>query len=327
LSLTKVSLTSSRAPWMYPDRQSSTLAHHIRNRSSKTFDAACAIRARYRWCLTGTPIHNRLDDYGALLSFIGVPPFTSKALFDYWLANPMSNNNPEGLRRLKELVAATCLRRTKDAVKDQLKLPQRINRVETIELDSTERELYDFFKVRTSSLVAGMFSEESWASQQHQGNILPLINFLRLICDHGERLLPTPALKAWLSRDASAFDWNILRSSGRNCALCKVDISKLQCQNALRYEFCLHVICSKCAITDDEENSMDDDWCPICNRESATPSQQLASSLSKNTGLIAMDYWPSTKVKALLKNLRQEQRLNDTDLKEAPTKRHATIRT
>ena len=240
----------------------------------------------------------------------------------------MSNNNSEGLRRLKELVAATCLRRTKDAVKDQLKLPQRINRVETIELDSTERELYDFFKVRTSSLVAGMFSEESWASQQHQGNILPLINFLRLICDHGERLLPAPALKAWLSRDASAFDWNILRSSGRNCALCKVDISKLQCSNALRYEFCLHVICSKCAITDDEENSMDDDWCPICNRESATPkSQQFANSLSKSTDLMAVDYWPSTKVKALLKNLRREQRLNDTDLKEAPTKRHATIRT
>ena len=240
----------------------------------------------------------------------------------------MSNNNSEGLRRLKELVAATCLRRTKDAVKDQLKLPRRIDREETIELDRTERELYDFFKARTSSLVAGMFSEESRASQQHQGNILPLINFLRLICDHGERLLPAPALKAWLSRDASAVDWNILRSGGRNCALCKVDISELQCPNALRYEFCLHVICSKCAITDYEEDPMGDDWCPICNRESATPSSQgLESSLSKNVDLIAVDYWPSTKVKALLKNLRQEQRLNHTDLREAPTKRHATIHT
>ena len=322
----KVSFTSQRASYTDPNRQSSTLAHHIRNRSSKTFDAVCAIRARSRWCLTGTPIHNRLDDYGALLSFIRVPPFTSKALFDYWVANPMSNNNSEGLRRLKELVAATCLRRTKDAIKDQLKLPRRINREERVELDRTERELHDFFKVRTSSLVAGMFSEESWASQQHQGNILPLINFLRRICDHGERLLPAPALKAWLSRDASAFDWNILGSSGRNCALCRVGISKLQGPDAFRYECGLHVVCSKCAITDDEENSMDNDWCPICNRESATPrSQQFASSLSQNADLRAVEYSPSTKVKAMLKNLRQEQRLNDTDLKEAPTKRHATI--
>jgi hypothetical protein len=250
----------------------------------------------------------------------------SKASFDYWLVNPMSNNNSEGLRRLKELVTATCLRRTKDAVKDQLKLPRRIDREETIELDRTERELYDFFKVRTSSLVAGMFSEESRANQPHQGNILPLINFLRLICDHGERLLPAPALKAWLSRDTSAFDWNILRSSGRNCSLCKVDISELQCPNALRYEFCLHVICSKCAIMDDEEDSMDGDWCPICNRDPAMPrNQQFASSLSENTDLTAVDYSPSTKVKTLLKNLRREQRLNDTDLKEAPTKRYATI--
>ncbi|KAH0541601.1 hypothetical protein FGG08_003949 [Glutinoglossum americanum] len=300
-------------------------AHHIRNRSSKTFEAASAVRARRRWCLTGTPIHNRLDDYGALLSFIKVPPFTSKALFDHWLASPISNNKPEGLRRLKELVAATCLRRTKDTVKDQLKLPQRIDREETIELDRSEQELYDFFKVRTSGLVAGMFSKEKWAGQQHQGNILPLINFLRLICNHGEQLLPLPALEVWLSRDASPLDWNIMCSNDRRCALCKVDISRAQCTDTLRCEFCLHVVCSKCAATDDEENSMDEDWCPLCSRESANSrSQQFASSFSRDSDLIAVDYRPSTKVKALINNLQQEQRLNNADLEEAPTKRHAS---
>ncbi|KAI5923344.1 P-loop containing nucleoside triphosphate hydrolase protein [Camillea tinctor] len=44
--------------------------HHIRNRESQVFMACCQVRAQYRWCLTGTPIQNSLDDYGALLSFL-----------------------------------------------------------------------------------------------------------------------------------------------------------------------------------------------------------------------------------------------------------------
>ena len=266
-----------------------------------------------------------MDDYGALLSFIGVPPFTSKALFDYWLASPIGNNKPEGLRRLRDLVAATCLRRTKDTVKDKLKLPGRIDRVETIELDMSERELYNFFKVQTSGLVAGMFSEDKWPGQhQQQGNILPLINFLRLICNHGEQLLPTPALNAWLRSDASVLDWNILRSGDRQCALCKVDISRPDCLGALWYESCLHAICSKCITTDDEGNSMDEDWCPICNGKSANPrNQQCARPLSDDSDTVMVDYRPSTKVKALLKNLQQEQHPNSAGSKEPPIKRHA----
>ncbi|KAH0562185.1 hypothetical protein GP486_003119 [Trichoglossum hirsutum] len=261
------------------------------------------------------------DDYGALLSFIRVPPFTNKAGFDYWLANPISNNKSGGLRRLKKLVTATCLRRTKNTVKDQLKLPQRTDREETIELDGGERELYDFFKFRTSSLVAGMFSEEKLADRQQKGSILPLINFLRLICDHGEQLLPAPALKAWSNRGASIFDWNTMRNGGKNCALCKAGINQLQYPDALRYEFCLHIICSECAITDEEESPIDDESCPICDRGSSTPqNQQLASPLSKDSDSITVNYWPSTKVRALLKNLQHEQRFNNTDLKEAPIK-------
>lgn len=304
------------------------LAHHIRNRSSKTFDAACAIRARCRWCLTGTPIHNRLDDYGALLSFIGVPPFTRKDLFDHWLAIPTSNNTSEGIQRLKKLVAATCLRRTKDTVKNQLRLPRRIDREETVELDGTERELYDFFKTGISRLVAGTFSEESRVSQQHQRNILPLISFLRLICDHGERLLPAPALKGWLRRGTSAFDWNIMPNRERNCALCNVHISRLQCQDDVWYESCLHVICSNCVITDNDEKFMDDGVCPICNEESATPgSEQSASTRSRDRESIStVDYRPSTKVQALLNNLQHEQYLNHANMRRAPIKRHAIIR-
>jgi SNF2 family DNA or RNA helicase len=308
---------------------SPNLAHHIRNRSSKIFEAACGIRARYRWCLTGTPIHNRLDDYGALLSFLGAPPFASKALFDYWIATQINKTNPEGYRRLKKLVMATCLRRTKNTINNQLQLPQRIDREEAIELDRNDRDLYNFFKVRTSSLMAGMFSEDSWSAPHQQRNILPLINFLRRICDHGERLLPPAALKVWLSCDSSTIDWNMIGSCASKCDSCKTGIDNVESPDSHRSEFpCLHIICPGCTISNDEDDStVDENSCPLCNRECLpSVSDRLTVSTSKEADLMTVDYRPSSKVKALIANLREEQRLNMSDLKENPIKRNVKSR-
>ena len=37
-------------------------AHVIRNRNTKTHKAAKAVRTRFRWCVTGTPLQNKADD-------------------------------------------------------------------------------------------------------------------------------------------------------------------------------------------------------------------------------------------------------------------------
>jgi SNF2 family DNA or RNA helicase len=46
-------------------------AHHLRNRKSKTFLGAYKLDTRITWIVTGTPIHNKVDDLYAYFELIG----------------------------------------------------------------------------------------------------------------------------------------------------------------------------------------------------------------------------------------------------------------
>lgn len=257
------------------------IAHHIRSRSSQIFQAACAVRARYRWCLTGTPIQNSLDDYAALIFFVGVPPFTGpfgRTSFAEWVSTPIhsSARHTLGIQRLRKLVAATCLRRTKNHIQDQLKLPPRVEKIEFVELDPEERSLYDFFKTRASSLVVGKFTQRSEMDKARWGTMLSLIGFLRLICNHGEQLLPAAAIELWNNQNVSPVDFH--------CDETDFDLERF------------------------EVSPIDDN-----------PNLPLASILPNE--VMEADYRPSSKVNALLRNLQNEQRGNQS-LSEAPVKRY-----
>ena len=79
-------------------------------------------------------------------------------------------------------------------------MPPRTENVHEVDLSSKDRELYEFFKERCSSLAAGdskvVKTGRRRKNEQKEGKILALINFLRLICDHGEQILPAAALDA-----------------------------------------------------------------------------------------------------------------------------------
>jgi len=95
-------------------------AHSIKNRNAKATKAACALRSEYRWCLTGTPMQNNLDELQSLVHFLRIQPYDD---LKEWRANidaPMKNGKGHiAIRRLHTLLRCFMKRRTKDVLKEE----------------------------------------------------------------------------------------------------------------------------------------------------------------------------------------------------------------
>lgn len=279
-------------------------AHHIRNRSSQAFKAACAVHSHCRWCLTGTPIQNSLDDYGALLSFLAIPPFQDKSKFDFWIANPVKNGRADSLRRLQDLIRATCLRRTKRMLGDSCELPKRTERIEEVEFHDIDHDLHAFFQAKCAKIAEGISTTEQSlpeVGRRKESNLLSLINFLRLICDHGLQLLPRSALDAWNARDDTSINWQMMQSCRTKCSICETDCDEADPLASNGSELrCQHWICTICA-SQSESIYGEEASCPKC---ATSPSPRDDSSRPSPETTFSP---PSAKIEALLRNLRTEQ--------------------
>ncbi|POW20300.1 hypothetical protein PSHT_03684 [Puccinia striiformis] len=105
-------------------------AHIIKNRNTHKTKACFELRGNYKWCLTGTPIQNGVEDIFPLLRFIGpsVKPFNDYVEFKDKILKPMKGNKGKAaIARIQALLKIILLRRSKDS-KDKagnpiLKLP------------------------------------------------------------------------------------------------------------------------------------------------------------------------------------------------------------
>ena len=93
-------------------------AHTIKNPRAKMSQVCCGLTAEFRWCLTGTPYQNTVDDVYSLVKFLRIPPFSE---WNYWkerITRPAKNGQTSlALTRLRTLLRAIMLRRTKDILK------------------------------------------------------------------------------------------------------------------------------------------------------------------------------------------------------------------
>lgn len=95
-------------------------AHTIKNRHAKATQACYALRSEYRWCLTGTPMQNTLDELQSLIAFLRIKPYNDLKVWKDQITQPMKAGKGEvAMRRLQFYLKAFMKRRTKDILKKE----------------------------------------------------------------------------------------------------------------------------------------------------------------------------------------------------------------
>jgi SNF2-related domain len=176
------------------------------------------IRADRRWCLTGTPIQNKLDDLGALIQFLRVEPFdgeSSKAAFRNLIVDPLFSNDADPCRNLRRLLQSICLRRT---TQDQSNLTATDELV-TLSLSPMERSTYDKFLEQTHKELDMLVSKSS--SLQKYTKLFTLILRLRMLCDQGHFCKGISSLLCPLDMPQTWYPTELKLSDDLGCDLCQ----------------------------------------------------------------------------------------------------------
>lgn len=88
-------------------------AQTIKNHRTQVARACCSLRAKRRWCLSGTPIQNTIDDLYSYFRFLKYEPYAAYKSFYHTIKIPISRNSLHGYKKLQAVLRAIMLRRTK----------------------------------------------------------------------------------------------------------------------------------------------------------------------------------------------------------------------
>ncbi len=170
-------------------------AHAIKNPKTGASKACCAVKADKRWCVTGTPISNSLQDVYGLLKFLKHEPWCESSFWKRAIKSvkPSDGDDDDGgeslsisLGRVRRVLEPMLLRRTKDTLSADgepiLKLPPIDSQVIPVILTEDERLFYDALLTKSQDVFDGFVkagtASKSWFA------IFSLLQRLRQACDH-----------------------------------------------------------------------------------------------------------------------------------------------
>ncbi|CAN6251747.1 unnamed protein product [Urochloa humidicola] len=161
-------------------------AHMIKSSKSLISLAAAALTADRRWCLTGTPIQNNLEDLYSLFRFLRVEPWRNWALWNKLVQKPYEEGDERGLKLVQSILKPIMLRRTKNSTDKEgrpiLNLPPANIEVKYCDLSEAEKDFYEAL-FRRSKVKFDQFVEQGKVLHNY-ASILELLLRLRQCCDH-----------------------------------------------------------------------------------------------------------------------------------------------
>jgi superfamily II DNA or RNA helicase len=132
-------------------------AQAIKNETSQTARAAFQLRGKFRVALSGTPVENRLEELWSIMHFANPGLLGGRGDFQERYNAPIASGQPDAAKRLRAKIRPFVLRRMKREVLPEL--PPRSEAVLHVELDETERSIYDAVRVATKKDVAAKLAQ------------------------------------------------------------------------------------------------------------------------------------------------------------------------
>ncbi|KAH7680561.1 DNA helicase protein [Dioscorea alata] len=298
-------------------------AHTIKSSKSQISIAVAALTANRRWCLTGTPIQNNLEDIYSLLRFLRMEPWGNWGLWHKLIQRPYEEGDQRGLKLVQSILKPIMLRRTKSSTdkdgKPILVLPPADIQVIYCELTTAEQDFYQAL-FRKSKVKFDQFVEQGRVLHNY-ASILELLLRLRQCCDHpflvmsrGDtqeyadlNKLAKHFLKA--AKDSSG-DSNIvpskayvkevveeLRKGEGECPIC------LEAFEDAVLTPCAHRLCRECLLA--SWRSATAGLCPVCRKVINKQDLITAPTESRFQIDIEKNWMESTKVSVLLQELEK----------------------
>ncbi|KAL0578872.1 hypothetical protein V5O48_003105, partial [Marasmius crinis-equi] len=160
-------------------------AQGIRTRKTRVSRAITHLNAKYRWCLTGTPIINTLTDTYAYIRFLRLRPFYDWNEFNDHVGRLEKKQPDVAVLRLQKIFDAFLLRRKKDTMLDGkrlIELPARNVHLNKLEFTEEEREIYEMVERKSQSIFNRYLRAGTVLKNYSQ--VLVLLLRLRQICSH-----------------------------------------------------------------------------------------------------------------------------------------------
>lgn len=156
-------------------------AQMIKNPRTKVAQVARALRARYRLCLTGTPMENHLGELWSLFDFLQPGFLGDEREFQRRYRTPIEKDgNRKRAQALTRRIAPFILRRTKEAVAREL--PPKTQIVEPIVLEERQRDFYDGIRLAMHRRVQEVIQEQGLA-RSHITVVDALLKLRQACCD------------------------------------------------------------------------------------------------------------------------------------------------
>jgi len=301
-------------------------AHSIKSRTTGVAKACFALKGKYKWCLSGTPVQNRIGEFFSLLRFLEIRPFADYfckrcpcsmvhweldeahmcksckhtgmehvSVFNQEILNPLTmstdaETRSQAMDKLHMITARVMLRRVKRDHTSSMELPPKEVIVHNEFFGDIERDF--------SSSIMGQTTRkfDTYVARgvmlNNYANIFGLIMQMRQVANHPDLLLKKHA------------------AEGQNVLVCNIcdEVAEDAIRSQCKHDFCRS--CAKSYVQSIEASDGEAD-CPRCHIALAIDFdqpeiEQDEENVKKSSIInrIKMENWTSsTKIEMLIYDL------------------------